>query len=808
MAINLDHQRNKIASTSEVLTINNTGSLIVPKGTTVQRPGTEEGQIRYNSNSLKLEQYVNNNWSNISSVSASSDLSDITVTNPTIGHFLKYTGNNKFENEMLKLTSLNDVTITGTPLDKQVLKYDNNTSVFKPYTLELNDLSDISYSGTPAQDKILKTNNSGTFVLADPYTSASFDTDFATKELNDLNNVSGTPQTGYFLKWTGSGWEPAAVSTIGSSNLNDLGDVSAGSPSTGHFLKWNGTNWVNDDIPTPSLTLGQLSNVQGEVSGSPADNQLLQYNSQNTRWEYISPYTGGTGVSVSNTNVITINASTIDHNSLSNYVLNEHRDWQQDQNGPVIHPNNYTNSTYQASDFNHDDLANVPTNDHIDWTVNQSSNNYEIDINNYTNWRLDQPGATLIHPNNYVNTTYVDSDFNHDLLSGVVAKQHIDWTVSQTGNNYIVHSDNINAPTYQSFQGATTTTNGSTGLVPAPTISERTYFLKADGTWDNPAGNYVNTTYTLGNNPSTDELVLTGSDSTTNKVQFAGSNGISVTTSAAQGSGSPTFTFKGDHDLLINYVSAEHIDWSSSQQGSGTVIHPNNYVNTTYTGTGAISISNANVISVNAGQISHNNLSNVTANEHIDWTVSQSSYSLSIHPDNIQAVQDTTYDLTPTFSTSNNRGRIRLIGSDNTSDDFYIEGAGDNVLSYNSSSRVFTLTGSDTTYSAGSGIQFNGTQINAKASEIDHNSLLNHVANEHIDWTADQGGTDIHPGNYTNTQYTVFTSTDNGLVPYPPTVTADKFLAANGQWIDPSSSSTFTGITEGDAIAFVIALGG
>ena len=302
---------------------------------------------------------------------------------------------------------------------------------------------------------------------------------------------------------------------------------------------------------------------------------------------------------------------------------------------------------------------------------------------------------------------------------------------------------------------------------------------------------------------STDELILTGSDSTTNKIKIEGQNGINITTSTGS---TNKFLFKGDHDAMINYVSDEHINWA--QNTNGTLIHPNNYVNTTYTGTGAISISNANVISVNAGQISHNNLSNVTANEHIDWTVSQSSYSLSIHPDNIQAVQDTTYDLTPTFSTANNRGRVRLVGSDNTSDDFYIEGAGDNVLSYNSSTRVFTLTGSDTTYSAGAGIEFNGTQINAKPSEIDHNSLLNHAANEHIDWTADQGGTDIHPGNYTDTQYTVFTTNDNGLVPYPPASTADKFLAANGQWIDPSSSSTFTGITEGDAIAFVIALGG
>jgi len=44
-----------------------------------------------------------------------------------------------------------------------------------------------------------------------------------------------------------------------------------------------------------------------------------------------------------------------------------------------------------------------------------------------------------------------------------------------------------------------------------------------------------------------------------------------------------------------------------------------------------------------------------------------------------------------------------------------------------------------------------------KISTIDHDQLANFVANEHIDWTADQGATNIHSGNYTNTTYTAGT---------------------------------------------------
>ena len=63
----------------------------------------------------------------------------------------------------------------------------------------------------------------------------------------------------------------------------------------------------------------------------------------------------------------------------------------------------------------------------------------------------------------------------------------------------------------------------------------------------------------------------------------------------------------------------------------------------------------------------------------------------------------------------------------------------------------FSLLGS-----SGVGITNSGTTITAVAvpGEIDHDSLNNFVANEHIDWTSASAGT-IHATNYTNTTYTV-----------------------------------------------------
>ena len=69
---------------------------------------------------------------------------------------------------------------------------------------------------------------------------------------------------------------------------------------------------------------------------------------------------------------------------------------------------------------------------------------------------------------------------------------------------------------------------------------------------------------------------------------------------------------------------------------------------------------------------------------------------------------------------------------------------------------------SDTNLTAGTGLALTGDALTTEDTEINHDALLNFEANEHIDWTADQGGTNIHAGNYTDTN-TTYTVGDGGL---------------------------------------------
>jgi hypothetical protein len=88
---------------------------------------------------------------------------------------------------------------------------------------------------------------------------------------------------------------------------------------------------------------------------------------------------------------------------------------------------------------------------------------------------------------------------------------------------------------------------------------------------------------------------------------------------------------------------------------------------------------------------------------------------------------------------------------------------------------------------------------NVGAVTLNHDSLTGFVANEHLDWTADQGGTNIHAGNYTDTVYTHPTSAGYKHIPSG---------GAAGQVLKYSSSGTAVwGTDENDAVAMAIALG-
>ena len=111
--------------------------------------------------------------------------------------------------------------------------------------------------------------------------------DFPTVPTNlaDLLDVASTaPSTGQVLKWTGTEWAPGADSTGtggGASSIDELSDVLiTGTPTTGQVLSYDGITWTNSGVPTESLEVTDLSDVDVDTE-TLATGQVLKYNGSN-----------------------------------------------------------------------------------------------------------------------------------------------------------------------------------------------------------------------------------------------------------------------------------------------------------------------------------------------------------------------------------------------------------------------------------------------------------------------------------------------------------------------------------------------
>ncbi|MBR52203.1 hypothetical protein CMK19_00365, partial [Candidatus Poribacteria bacterium] len=177
-----------------------------------------------------------------------------------------------------------------------------------------------------------------------------------------------------------------------------------------------------------------------------------------------------------------------------------------------------------------------------------------------------------------------------------------------------------------------------------------------------------------------------------------------------------------DHDSLSNFVANEHIDWTSDQ--GSTNIHTGNYTNTTYT----------------SSDFTHDDLTGFVANEHIDWTVSSQG---TIHSTNIPAIALTTVQTaanqTAHLALTAEEGDV-VVRSDENKSYVHNGGSAGDMTDY-----TLLATPTDAVLSVDGA---------TGAVALTHDGLSGFVANEHIDWTADQGSTNIHAGNYTNTTYT------------------------------------------------------
>ena len=111
--------------------------------------------------------------------------------------------------------------------------------------------------------------------------------------------------------------------------------------------------------------------------------------------------------------------------------------------------------------------------------------------------------ATFIYDGSHYNLISFDRDTTYTLPTAsntAIGGIELGYNTSTTEKKYAVNLDSnakayVNVPwtdtKYSDMEGATSSADGTAGLVPKPTMSDKSKYLKGDGTWGTP----INTTY-------------------------------------------------------------------------------------------------------------------------------------------------------------------------------------------------------------------------------------------------------------------------------------------------------------------------
>ena len=202
MAINYDHQRDRIASTSGVLTVSTTGALGIPVGNTGQRPDNATGLIRFNTQTASFEGYNGTSWGQLGGIS---DVVDDTT--PQLG------GNLDVNNKSIVSTS-------------------NGNIILQPDGAGKVSISGINYPTTDGTNgQILTTDGSGNLSFITSYTDANVDT--------HLNQ--NTAATGEVLSWNGTDYD--WVSNAGYTDTDVDAHLNLNTATTGQALVYDGTDY-------------------------------------------------------------------------------------------------------------------------------------------------------------------------------------------------------------------------------------------------------------------------------------------------------------------------------------------------------------------------------------------------------------------------------------------------------------------------------------------------------------------------------------------------------------------------------------
>lgn len=278
-----------IVPDTDTLSINSTGGISVPTGTTLQRPALSNGLIRYNSTSGFVEISSNSTWVNIvdysgsvlpvggvannvliknSSTDFDASWGSVTVDMaPQANQIVAFVRNDS-ASTVLKGTPVYEIgnvgsswTIATAPADASVpekmpaigVLAQDLASMETGYAVILGEIRDVNTAAFNSGDVIYVAPGGGyTNVEPSNMTDAVQMLGIVTKQhaTNGGGYVTGTGTLDKFRKnltsgfdgWIGSSWVniPDAIS--------ELKDVTLTSPTTNQVLSYNGTRWANQTL--------------------------------------------------------------------------------------------------------------------------------------------------------------------------------------------------------------------------------------------------------------------------------------------------------------------------------------------------------------------------------------------------------------------------------------------------------------------------------------------------------------------------------------------------------------------------------
>ncbi len=344
-------------------------------------------------------------------------------------------------------------------------------------------------------------------------------------------------------------------------------------------------------------------------------------------------------------------------------------------------------------------------------------------------------------------------------------------------------------------------------------------------------GNLDTQSFTVdGRDVSTDgtklDTIETNADVTdTTNVVAALTAGTNVTISGGGTIASTDTTYSVQDGELSenNFTDADHTKLDGIET-SADVTDTTNVVaaltagtNVSISGGGTISSTDTDTTYV-SGDFDHDALTNFVANEHIDWTGSSAG---TIHLTNLPA--------TALTAISTAASEVAMLALTTEEGDVVVRSDENKTYMHNGGSAG---TMADFTVMATPTDAVSSVDGATGAVTLNHDTLTGFVSNEHIDWTTDQGATNIHSSNYTdtNTTYSVqdgelseinFTSADhsklNGIASSAnnyshPTGNGNNHIPSNGaanQVLTYSSAGTATwadaaggGYTNVESIAY------